>query len=65
MDDLEMDKDEKDLTDDGELDDLDDPLLSGKKRPKAKDDDLLSLDDMADDEDGTLDDDKYDDEDLW
>ncbi len=55
-----------DLEADEDLDaDIDDPLMPGKKKPKAKDDDLLSLDDMAEEEDGVLDEDKYDDEDLW
>jgi len=67
MDDLEPIKDE-DLDED-ELDgDIDDPLLPGKKKPKAKDDDTLSLDDLADEEDDGLPEDSFDDvepEDLW
>ncbi len=65
MDELEDDK-EKDVLEDEDIDtDIDDPLLPGKKKPKAKDDDLLSLDDLSEEEDDVLPEDSYDDVDTW
>ena len=66
MDELEEDKDEKDILEDDDLDtDVDDPLLPGKKKSKAKDDDLLSLDDLSEEEADVLPEDSFDDVDLW
>jgi hypothetical protein len=69
MDDLDPEIKDSDLEADLDLDgDVDDPLNPGKKKPKAKDDDTLSLDDLADEEDDGLPEDSYDDvepEDLW
>ena len=66
MDDPELDDDKekepKDLDDDMDGD-LDDPLMPGKKKGKV--DDLLSLDDLGDEEEEVLPEDSFDDVDLW
>jgi hypothetical protein len=59
-----MDEFDKDL-DENKIDEFgDDEISDGKKKPKDKDDDALSLDDMAEEED-PLENDSYEDEDLW
>ena len=63
MDDPLLDPEIKD-EDEVEEDDLDDILTSGTKKPK-KDQDDDSLEALAEDEDGTLPEDGYDDTDLW
>lgn len=65
MDELEEEKDDKDPEEEDLDTDIDDPLLPGKKKAKAKDDDLLSLDDLTEEEDGVLPEDSFDDVDLW
>lgn len=62
-----MDDDEiKDPLDDEEVEtDTDDVLIPGKKKPKIKDDDTVSLDDLGEEEEETLPEDNFDDVDLW
>lgn len=54
---------------DGEVDDnFDDDLVLGNKKPKkggVHEDEVESLDALADEEDGILPEDSFDDEDLW
>ncbi len=45
--------------------DIDDELIPGKKKPKAKEDEALSLDDLSEEEDEALPEDSFDDVDLW
>ncbi|MCX6701854.1 MAG: hypothetical protein NTX96_01505 [Candidatus Zambryskibacteria bacterium] len=66
----DLDQKDKDLEDApvGEgLDDLDDDLILGSKKPKKhlEDDPIESLDALADEEEGVLPEDSFDDEDLW
>ena len=63
----ELDPEIKD--DENEVDnletDVDDVLIPGKKKPKAKDDDTLSLDELSEEEEEVLPEDGFDDVDLW
>ena len=66
----ELEKDMENIEDDdfGEIDDVGITGKSPNKKPKAKDDDLLSLDDLESEEDEILPEDRFDDvepEDLW
>jgi len=66
----DLDPKDKDLENtDDELDDFDDDLILGGKKPKKstahEDDSVESLDTLADEEDGILPEDSYDDTDLW
>ena len=64
MDELEPEKElEEELGVEDPDADIDELLIPGKKKPKAKDDDILSLDDLADEEDEAEDEDE--DVDLW
>lgn len=64
-----MDDDEiKDENINEEPEDFDDELILGKKPKKSsgnEDDPVESLDALADEEDGMLPEDSFDDEDLW
>ncbi|KKR31677.1 MAG: hypothetical protein UT65_C0020G0006 [Parcubacteria group bacterium GW2011_GWF2_39_8b] len=61
MDDLEPTKENEEETGG----DLDDGLILENKKPKAKDDDSVSLDDLGDEEEEVLAEDSFDDVDLW
>jgi hypothetical protein len=61
-------KDLEDALPEDEVDDFDDGIILGSKKSKKHDDDddvLTSLDALADEEDGILPEDSFDDEDLW
>lgn len=63
MDELDPEiKEEEILEDDLDVDDV---LIPGKKKPKIKDDDVLSLDDLTEEEEEVLPEDGFDDVDLW
>ena len=66
-DDLDPKDKELEDVDEGEVDEFDDDLLLGNKKPKKKvgDDDPESLDVLAEEEDGILPEDSFDDQDLW
>ncbi len=59
-----LDPKEKEL-DEEEVDDLDDGLIAGKKKPKKSPIEDDSLDELAEEEVGETDEDKFDDVDLW
>lgn len=68
----DLDPKDKDLedTDEEDLDDFDDELLLGNKKGSKKgaleEDPFVSLDELADEEDGPLAEDSFDDDkDLW
>ena len=63
----DLDPKDKDLESVGneESDDFDDDLILGNKKPKKIDGDVESLDALADEEEGVLPEDSFDDEDLW
>ena len=68
MDDLDPEIKEGELEEDGLDSDIDDGIILGKKKPKdSKDDDSLSLDDLALEEEGGVlpEEDSFDDVDLW
>ena len=57
------DEDEAEFPEEDDLDD--DFLLDGKTKKKSLGEDTESLDDLAEDELDVLDEDSYDDKDLW
>ncbi len=68
----ELEKDIDPVDEEEDSDDLDDisipGKIPGKGKPKAKDDDLLSLDELGEEEEDALPEDRFDDvepEDLW
>jgi hypothetical protein len=66
MDDLDPElKDDVETEEEDAEGDIEDLLVSGKKKPKAKDDDLLSLDDLGEEEEEVLPEDGFDDVDLY
>ncbi len=66
MDDLDPElKDDVETEEEDADADIEDLLVPGKKKPKVKEDDLLSLDDLGEEEEEVLPEDGFDDVDLY